>query len=408
MIDTVNSQAEMRPYDGLSIHGVSRVEDLTVEPDYTMSMQVYDAYRGDSDGAIKMGLYGDDLATALEEDDTSVIIAENKEGNLLAMPLFVPAEKLEWYNMDFLCQTYGDAEILYYAHPPVDALPTARQLVIEEVKRKIDDGAIVFFDEYRDEDSPGDWLGEALSAGDDGSEYTIDTMGGGEVQRKVDIFVGSVSVLGDEGTVRTAPSFVDVYNAGVESGLYETDVMDGVSIVDKIDGDEAERIWDIYENPFNELGEETPTLAGFDKHGLTEILNNPRIAKVINRVDGKISTLCFFLSDFSDAPWFNDEYYKKNYPEYYETENILMFPGIVSDENMRGNDYGQAVIDLVCSVAAKRGSDFLVTFECTEISTAYIPKIVQAAVTHNGLLGIKGLDQPVSIMEYKAIRREAA
>ena len=95
MIDTVNSQAEMRPYDGLSIHGVSRVEDLTVEPDYTMSMQVYDAYRGDSDGAIKMGLYGDDLATALEEDDTSVIIAENKEGNLLAMPLFVPAEKLE-------------------------------------------------------------------------------------------------------------------------------------------------------------------------------------------------------------------------------------------------------------------------------------------------------------------------
>ena len=127
--------------------------------------------------------------------------------------------------------------------------------------------------------------------------------------------------------IKTAPPITDVYRGMVECGEIEGNSDNGVSLMEKIEGEEAERIWQIYKAPFDDLSKDHPMYAGFSKAELMDILADPTVAKMVNKVDGKISTLCFFVDDFDHCPWFNKEYYKQNYPEYYDTGNILIFPG---------------------------------------------------------------------------------
>ena len=148
------------------------------------------------------------------------------------------------------------------------------------------------------------------------------------------------------------------------------------------------------------LGEGHPLHTGFDKDGLLGILKDENVFKLVNRVDGKISTLCFFVQDFKHYPWFNTKYYEDKYPDYFKSSNILIFPGIVTDEEMRGNDYSQDVFLLAARMLAKRGSNVLATFECTEKSALYIPKILATALNYSGVAHIENVETPISSTDY--------
>ena len=189
----------------------------------------------------------------------------------------------------------------------------------------------------------------------------------------------------------------------VESGELASGEHDGASVVDVISGDEAERLWGIYQNPFAELGEGHALEAGFSQEVFLQILEDPNIAKVVHRVDGEVTTLMIFVTDLDYYPWFNKQYFAAKYPGALETENVLVFPGIVSDETKRGMNYSFAVVQLAAQVTNRRGSDLSIAFECNEISAQYIPSIVQAAVEIDGSAKIEGLSTPVSQLLFEAL-----
>lgn len=82
-----------------------------------------------------------------------------------------------------------------------------------------------------------------------------------------------------------------------------------------------------------------------------------------------------------------------------------MFPGIVSDEAKRGNSYATELINLATKLAAKRKTNLLITFECTEISSQYIPRLVTAAINHSGDAEVEGIAEPITRINYYAITR---
>lgn len=364
--------------------------------------EAYSSGRNLDDQAIRVGIFQDDLGDAIRNRGTIFAKVKSLEGGRARLPVLVPACDLEWYNNELIGKKYGkDAKILCYVHPPIYDEDSSSK--IEHIlRKKLSEGYVIVTDKYVDDTtSPiAKIVDEAKSKS---GEFSIECFGGDTESSRVDVFAGHVSVEGSNGEIFEAPSLYEVYRRAIESGDLQESQENGVSLQEVVDGDEAEALWEIYKKPFEDLGRDDPTHAGFDKEGLLGLLKDPEVTKIINRVDGEITTLCFFLHNFDKAPWFNADYYKNNYPEYYETGNILMFPGIVSDENKRGNNYAMDVIDMASQLGSKRGSGVLVTFECTEVSTTYIPEIVTAAIGNSGVVSVAGLDRPVSQIEYFAI-----
>lgn len=364
------------------------------------SSNLYNKFREESDQAIKIGVFGIEVEEILSNPETTVLSYSRDDLDETFMPLLIPINSLEWYNSKLLCDSYGDeSKILLYAHPP---LINNTQKVWQFLHEKLTDGNVIIFDQYRsDLPTVADFMNKIIHKSEN-DNYTVEAVGGGDIERKVDVFAGKVSLNG-VGNIKNAPTLFEVYEESLNSGEINRDENNGVTIERSLTGDDAERLWQIYQKPFDDLSENDPTYAGFTKSDLLGILENPDIAKIVNRIDGTITTLCFFVQDFKLAPWFNWRYYQKKYPEYATTDNIFMFPGIVSDENMRGNNYSLDVIDFTTKLFAKRDTNFLVTFECTEISTQYIPEIVKSAVEHSGVAKIEGLENPISVIDYKAI-----
>jgi hypothetical protein len=364
------------------------------------SLDNYESFHGQEDEAVKVGLYGEDLEKAFKNPEAVLIGYEPKrKGEETYAPLLVPAKELEWYNTKLLTETYGEgAEVYYYAHPPIPSSEESQALVADAIRQKLDNGSIVFTDQYI---SQPDGILESI-ASKHPELYLLENLGNGEKHRTGEVFVAPITFNGVT-EVKEGPPLREIYRQLVEDGELSVDENNGVALIDVIEGEDAEKIWEIYNNPFAKLTEGHPMYAGFTKEDLIGILADPEVAKIVNRVNGSITTLCFFVQDFDHCPWFNKQYYKDNYPEYYDTNNIAIFPGIVSDENAKGSAYSLPVIDLTTRLYAGRGTNGLITFECTETSAEYIPKLVTFAINHGSHGRIQPIGEPVSITEYKAL-----
>jgi hypothetical protein len=362
---------------------------------------LYETYRNEHDEAVKIGLYGDDLKAAFENPKSILFEYTQPSGIKTFMPLLVPAEDLEWYNMDLLKRSHGeDKQFYYYAHPPLPEGDVSRANIQKALKDAMDKGAVIFTDEYEGADES---ILTRLAA--DG-EYAIGDIGWDDKERNGQVFTTEVSFEGVE-DIRKAPTLQEVYEKMVANGEITEELENGVALHDVITGEDAEKIWQIYDNPFAKLTEEHPMHAGFDKEQLLAFMADPKIAKIVNRTDGEITTMVFFQQDFEASEWFNTKYYEENFPEYYKTGNIFIFPGIVTDETKRNQSYALDVINLAGQLMAKRGTNCLVTFECTEISATYIPKIVSYAITHNRNVSAKAtpVKEPISKTVYRSIKK---
>lgn len=217
-------------------------------------------------------------------------------------------------------------------------------------------------------------------------------------------YVGEVSFYPEQ-DFQVVDSVLDVYDRGVESGILSAGgEASGAVMVRTIEGEEAMRLWRIYEAPLREISISSPINAGYDQDGFLEALANPTIAKVLNRQDGQITTLALFGTDLSAASWLNVEYFAYHYPEAYLTGNILLFLGIVSDELLRGYSYSQRLISLLVKVGEVRDSKAIITFECNEVSSTYLPQLVDESLRSSNIVSVSGLQNPIAHQEFLTIQ----
>src|SRR5690606_28782885 len=117
--------------------------------------------------------------------------------------------------------------------------------------------------------------------------------------RYLNQYIAEVSFIGQEPGFRCAPSAYEAFSSMVESGEISDGLVDGVSLVESITGDEAEKLWLLYHSPFVELAKDHPVDAGYDKDSFMELLKDPTVIKVVNRAAGDITTLCMFMTDLN-------------------------------------------------------------------------------------------------------------
>ncbi len=361
----------------------------------------YSNYQNEHNRALRVGIFGEDLLRAQRNPETTFVNIVEEAGEVLPVPALVPIADLEWFNKDLLKRTYGEAaDVRVYVHPPTSDVVTTGE-ISNVLSKTLDEGKIVLTEVYVDDTTSP--IARFIAQARQDMDIKIEAFGATEESR-VDFFVGTVDFHGEHKVGKTT-SIYELYSEAIEQGELNGDDQNGPSLVAVIEGEEAEQIWGIYEKPFEGLGKDDPTLAGFDKESLLEILKDPNTAKIVNRVDGKITTLMLFLQDLEKTPWFNKTTYQKDYAQYFETNNILIFPGIVTDESLRGNNYATDVVDFAANLMARRGSSLIITFECTEVSSAYIPKLVDAAISNSGVARVTGLDQPIGSIEYYALQK---
>jgi hypothetical protein len=371
------------------------------EEDLIASREAYEVMRNaDIDSPQTVGLYGEDLEKVLRDPYTIFLTVEHN-GKPVHVPLLVPTKDIEWYNKQLLERQMGQTLSSYYFTQI--KLPTdfaSEQKILAQVRAiTADRGYIV---QERLASQPNQLMKWKHQLGS--SDARVEVIGLGEEPARIDLFVGNVEVSGNENRIiKQAPTFLDVYREAVEEGEIPDGTHEGASVADVIEGMDAERLWKIYKDPFEQLGEAHALEAGFTHDVFLEILRDPNIAKVVHRVQGEITTLMFFVSDLSYYPWFNKEYFEKHYSQALATNNILVFPGIVSDESKRGMNYSYPVVQLTTNILARRGSDFVIAFECSEISSQYIPSIVKSAIELSGSAHVNNLDEPESQIVFEAL-----
>ena len=124
----------------------------------------------------------------------------------------------------------------------------------------------------------------------------------------------------------------------------------------------------MYKDRFDVLSENHPVNAGYNEIEFKNILRDPSVVKVVNRVDGEVTTVCLFLTDLYQCTWLNRQYFYENYSSTIQKNNLLVFLGIVTDERKQGNAYATDVVDLLVRVADEKSEPTVPTFECNEIS----------------------------------------
>ena len=297
------------------------------------------------------------------------------------VPLLVKAEDLYWYNTDVMDKLTGDAPAYIYAH--AEMVDDAGAERIAEAIRK--DGAAVYINTDGSVGDDSRVLEQKLG------EYGVDVR---EVENVFqNQYIGEIVFPGVEGYL-PVPSVIDAYDSYVD--LHAEGQGTYAELVRDIQGDELEHLWSVYNSRFEGVAENSISEAAFDEAGFKEIMHDPSVVKAVSRVDGKIASVTMFMTDMEHASWLNKKYYEKHYGDALETGNLLLFLGIVSDPEMPGGHHSLAAMNLLVEVGKRRGSNALITFECNEVSYAYLPEIVKGAIESTGIASVEGLEKPVS------------
>lgn len=358
----------------------NQTNDQRPEIEQKSLFAIYERLRGQSDSPQNIGI--DEETLNLLVGDSDVINAQVESGgSTYRMPVLIPAEKLYWYNQDLLKKTYGGKQVYFYTQIP------PQQDVAEVAKKALKDGSVII---VNSDDSSVDYS-RTLQ---DEIAKDIGVKRESLMEAFLNQYVGNVRFEGL--SYATASSFFDTYQAMVKAGKLKANTEQGASILDVIKGEEAEELWQIYQKPFEDISTTSPINAGYDEKGFFEVLADPSVIKVVNRDKGDITTLGLFVTNFDHSPWINEEYYKKHQSKAHETGNILIFTGIVSDENKRGSMHSLELIRLLLKVGEERGTNSLITFECNEVSSNYLPRIVDFAINHSEIATVDGLDRPVA------------
>lgn len=176
----------------------------------------------------------------------------------------------------------------------------------------------------------------------------------------------------------------DLYAASVESGKYSYDTDNGAVMIKggEIDDELFDKLWDIYQDRFQWLGEKHPVSMEDTKSSFNELLRNDNTLASIYFSDGQ--PMCFtYLSEGPESVyWLNDDFLgDREKMHMRETQTLLFIPGIVSGEV--GAGYSMHVLGLLSSVAMDYNGDFKVIFENTNRSERYIPRVTRDII--NGL-----------------------
>jgi hypothetical protein len=158
------------------------------------------------------------------------------------------------------------------------------------------------------------------------------------------------------------------------------DAVTTLNMGDRLSSQQAEEMWCIFDDMFNFLGGENHPISMQDsKEDFMDMLCSDRtMISATYKVgeDGTNELTCFtyLIDKIDDLYWLNQDFFKKNSDNNPSYVTDIYTPGLVS----KGGDrmYAPLAIGFFTRVADESGLSVNMTFENTNLSKRYVPRIV--------------------------------
>lgn len=156
-----------------------------------------------------------------------------------------------------------------------------------------------------------------------------------------------------------------------------------------------DRIWDIYERQFKDLVDDHPINGAISRDDLKKtLLNEGSDLYVYIDDDGVLQSFGYIVRDFDLCPWLNKSYFEN------ESEGlpVMYMPGIATAPES-GISASTKIMEALLYNNLKEFGEWIVTFECSNISAQYVPMLVERATENAGIAEFSGLNETKHMYE---------
>lgn len=320
-------------------------------------------------------------------------------GDTKAWPVLTPINNYTEYVPDYFERRYGEeqASNTYHLRLPtlqaLDVHPESHADIAKNLIELAEQDAVIVFDEL-DGKGTQEYIESLLGHYYPDVELAVDEL----VDDKNGTPTAAIHYAGlaipnrdpSDSAPRpnSAQGIHDQFMKLVETGEVDPSARSTTVLLDPARMDEVlptgvsriDRLWEIYNGQFTRLIENNPCRGAQTRQEVEMMARDPGTYTVAHMVDGDIVSFGTFVGNIEACDWLNADYYKDAYPG----EMTLYFPGIATDIEKQGQHYSLDIATLLSKIVGRSVDSARIVFQCTNISSEYIPKIVEAGVNLSG------------------------
>ncbi len=330
------------------------------------------------------------VKNSLQDDRTIDLEVKAGDDQPVRWPLLVDISHNDDYSKTFFEGNFPNKKIYYMSVPPIDQLQQG--VDTSNVAARLDSESVVVY-EFKEDGEYGQASDALLrTLGQQGGRKAVDVtpdsqaFGASYGQPTVnhfEIVARNKRPVGDRSNPTT---LLQAAHELMGSGDIETMPEHGSTIVSKSDliandGQLMDQIWTMYQGQFGELVEDHPSLQIQPREEIEKMLHDDAALNIVYMKDGAPVGMCYFVSNIDTCIWLNGDYFKTRAADDDSLATVY-FPGIVvdKDEARQGHQYVTEMLTVVSKVTEKADRGMRITFQSTNVSETYIPKIVAGYV----------------------------
>ncbi len=385
--------------------------------DYDMYSQLL---QNSNIGPQLLGYQSADYQKVLQDPDTRFINLEiNKEEQ--NWPLLSPICHNTEYVNDYFTEHYGSDQIVYFLSLPPRELIVENSDVAFDIASKLletsNENAVVVLEEFADENIVK-YLESLIKNIHPNANLLVDEFNdpknytpAASIHYQGKAIVGKrsgVSIVKHE--AGDLNSFRLEYKKLIETGELDINAPTKTVLLDSNEMDKSldtptsqtylERLWQIYDSRFSRLIENYPARGAQTFSELETMAKDSNTFVLAQMVDKDIVAFAMFVGDINACDWLNTDYYKEKYPN----EALLYFPCIASDDSRQGSQYSLDLIKLLTKIITPPTEYVRIVFQCTNISSEYIPRIVRLGINASNIAVMETTPQEMFRYNYLGIR----
>jgi len=304
------------------------------------------------------GLSLEEWNTAVNDPRTEMIniASVSESAKSVEVPFAVSLDNARWLNEKFINAKGFDSEQTLYCTLPQAALDKIdKNVVIENLQALKRRGIKNLIIDYPETSEVADVL-------------TLE----GEID----------NLMTDAGT----PSAIYHYQMLIQPDAEKAKSYEGVNNVHTLDKPEIEKrfdqMWDIYESRFQTLVDDHPILGMIPKDELLATFRSDGcVVSAYFDEDDDIKAVGYLVNDISLCPWLNEKHIQSARGE----AAWVYLPGIAAAIDSPPLAGVAIMKQLTKETIAKYNEKTLLTFECTNTSKKYIPKLVELSMQSTGM-----------------------
>jgi hypothetical protein len=349
-----------------------RVEELSFE-----------AYRQKCDEASpsfrKIGLLETiGYSQALRDPETITTIVDGRR-----VPLLAPIKYASGYDIDRV-PVLTDAAKNYLLAMPVQTLGGNEQLIREQLSRQ--QTAILIESDHRYKESDVEAAAQFFGQGLEPREFLDPRVPAETAPASMSIYQVGFESQASDGSVNAVEgdlmsAFARELQASVEAdGPVDTLLLDSRQLLEH--EELIDQLWEICQNRFEWLGDHHPVSMEETKDFFTHVVVDEGTFTAVRFEDEKPIAFGFFIEGLEQCSWLKNEFCDQITREAAQRdEKLIYFHGIASMSTpKKTGHYAKDIVQLLARVCQRRGGTYRYLFESTNLSSLYIPGMVERYV----------------------------